>query len=85
VKYLPPDYNVPFFSKEGFMARFFHLWTKNVTDRQTLVGNGSPEGVVEALQDVIYIDRDATAGTGLYFKNLTEIDGDPKQGWKAVS
>ena len=49
-----------------------------------ITGNGSPEGVVEALQFRLYIDQAGTTGTLLYMKKFTEISDDITQGWVLV-
>ena len=49
-----------------------------------ITGNGSPEGVVEALQFRLYIDEDGSTGSILYIKKLAEIADDITQGWVLV-
>ena len=49
-----------------------------------LNGDGSPEGVVDALQYSVYLDNLGGAGTIQYRKMLPDIGGDTTQGWVLV-
>lgn len=49
-----------------------------------LIGAGSPEGVLEALQYQTYINTTGSTGSLMYVKKLTDIGGDKTQGWIAV-
>lgn len=49
-----------------------------------IIGTGSPEGVVEALQYSLYLDSTGIAGSIEYRKMLPDIGGDRSQGWLAV-
>lgn len=44
-------------------------------------GTGSPEGVVDAIQNAQYID---TASDLLYYKRDADIAGDTTKGWRQV-
>jgi hypothetical protein len=49
-----------------------------------LTGEGSPEGVVEALQFTLYLDTTGVSGAIEYRKMLTDIAGNKTMGWVAV-
>lgn len=66
------------------MQRRFKDWAQNVTRLQILIGEGSPEGVVEAIQTQLYMDTSGTAGSILYIKRDADIDGDRTMGWILV-
>ncbi len=74
----------PIVEKDGTMIRRFSDWTKSVTRLQILTGTGSPEGIIEALQRVLYMDDEGTAGAILYIKRDADISGDRTQGWILV-
>ena len=61
-------------------AQFFQ-WLQLATALDPIVGDGSPEGTVEARQKRFYWDE--TAGA-LYFKAQNSIGADRKLGWVAV-
>jgi|TARA_R110002072_G_scaffold99672_2_gene219219 hypothetical protein len=49
-----------------------------------IVGTGSPEGVIEAVQYSLYLDSTGSAGAIQYRKMIPSIGGDRKQGWILV-
>lgn len=69
---------------DGLMLSRFQTWSEQVTDMQILMGVGSPESVVDAVQTTLYMDTAGTAGAILYIKRDTDIGGDSKQGWILV-
>ena len=66
---------------EGIASKEMRLWSLLITSRTSILGNGSPEGVVEARIGREYADLDGTTGTIKYFKKLNDIGGNKKQGW----
>lgn len=74
----------PIVDSTGKMAQAFRTWTLDASLSIPIVGNGSPEGVVEARQYQLYIDATGVAGAIEYRKMLPEIAGDRKQGWLLV-
>lgn len=66
------------------MRTEFMLWTQAVTNLQPIIGVGSPEGNVEALQFREYIDSTGAAGNIKWCKMLTDIAGDKKKGWLKI-
>ena len=71
-------------SPEGIFITETALWVENMTDRSTIFGTGSPEGVVEAVQSRLYMDDAGTTGSILYIKKLADIGNDATQGWILV-
>jgi hypothetical protein len=84
-----PEFNSPIASnqivnEERQMTQQFRTWVNNVTRESTIVGTGSPEGVIEASQYREYIDSSGSTGTIKYIKMLADIGGDTKQGWTLI-
>lgn len=74
----------PVVDKAGVMAQHFRELLTRLTNNLPILGDGSPEGVVEARLYSLYIDRTATAAPIEYRKMLSDIGGDTTKGWKAV-
>lgn len=53
-------------------------------ERALIIGEGSPEGVVEAEKGTTYMDELGTTGSILYIKKQDEISGDRASGWVLV-
>ena len=49
-----------------------------------IIGTGSPEGVVVAIQGSIYMDDAGLTGAILYVKRDSDILGDSSEGWILV-
>jgi len=75
---------LPVVDDRGVMVRRFDFWTLNVTRLAPIVGTGSPEGVVEAVETQLFMDNTGIAGSILYIKRNSDIGGDKKQGWILV-
>ena len=60
------------------------LWIDNMTNLSMVVGTGSPEGIVEAVQGRQYMDDSGSTGTILYIKKLASILNDKTKGWVLV-
>lgn len=80
----PPDANRSILNDDGTMEQSFRSWTYNVTRLSLIIGTGSPEGVVSALQGSQYMDDAGTAGAIKYIKRDDNIGGDTSQGWVLV-
>jgi hypothetical protein len=63
------------------MAQEFRTWTQSITNQSVIIGTGSPEGVIEAVQGSSYMDDAGIAGAVLYIKRDNDIGGDRTQGW----
>jgi hypothetical protein len=66
------------------MAEVFFNWMLNVTNLSTIVGTGSPEGVIEARQTRFYLQTDGAARSILWVKKLNDISGNRTMGWELV-
>lgn len=66
------------------MTELFFNWMLNVTNLSTIVGTGSPEGVIEARQTRQYLQTDGAANQILWIKKLNDISGDRTRGWERV-
>ena len=84
VSITPPDANRTILNDDGTMEQSFRSWTGNVTRLALIIGTGSPEGVVPALQGSQYMDDAGTAGAIKYIKRDDNIGGDTSQGWILV-
>lgn len=81
MRYSEPNLNKSIIDSLGKAAKDLRLWIQNVTRRQMTSGTGSPEGVVDAIQNAQYID---TASDLLYYKRDADIAGDTTKGWRQV-
>ena len=70
--------------KNGLMSDRFQDWAQNVTRLAIITGEGSPEGLVEALQTQLYMNITGTAGNILYIKRDADINGNKSMGWILV-
>lgn len=71
----------PMLAGDGTPSRPWQEWEQKVSKSVPIVGTGSPEGVVEALQYQEYIDETDTSAPVIYRKMLTNIGGDRSKGW----
>lgn len=67
--------------EDGMMHDQFQRWTREANNAITIIGTGSPEGVVEAEQGQEYMDDAGTAGSIKYAKRDSDISGDKSKGW----
>lgn len=74
----------PVVGESGSMLQRFRTFLLQVHRYLPIVGEGSPEGVVEAPQFSLYIDSTAGSGSIEYRKMLPDIGGDKKMGWVLV-
>lgn len=80
----PPSPVIPIAQGDGTIEQTFRAWTQIITNRSLIIGSGSPESLVEALQGSMYMDTAGTAGSILYIKRDADIAGDTTQGWILV-
>lgn len=73
----------PIIEKDGTPSQVFRTWMLQATSGP-IVGTGSPEGVVEAEQYVLYIDETVPLVPVQYRKMLPDIGGDRLKGWAVV-
>ncbi len=76
--------SIPIVEANGTMSQTFRTWTLDVGRCPPIIGTGSPETVVSALQGQLYMDDAGAAGSVLYIKRDSDIGGDTTQGWIAV-
>lgn len=74
----------PIVSANGTMEQPFRQFTQDASLSIPIIGEGSPEGVVEARQYSLYIDANGTAGNIQYRKMQPDVAGDKSQGWLLV-
>ena len=80
----PPTTTRPIIDESGEMVQEMRLWTQIITDQALIIGTGSPETVVEALQGAKYMDDTGTTGNIEYLKRDADIGGDKTKGWILV-
>ena len=78
---VPPDATRAIVKKDGTMHDAFRSFTNQVALLGIIIGTGSPEGVIEALQGQEYMDDAGTASAIKYIKRDADIGGDKSQGW----
>lgn len=77
-----PRLNATFpITSEGVMAPHFRQWTQQASLGIPIIGTGSPEGVIEAIQYSLYLDRNGSTGSIEYRKMLPDVGGNTKMGW----
>lgn len=83
---VPLDRTQPIVDEEGMLSLRAAVWAELVSNLSPLTGTGSPEGVVEAINDPprFYVDTAGTAGSILYVKRDADISGDRTKGWILV-
>jgi len=74
----------PVVDKEGKALQVLQLFSEDVARLATIIGTGSPEGVVEALEGQEYMDRTGLPGAVKYIKQLPDIGGNRKLGWVPI-
>lgn len=80
----PLQESLPIVKESGEMEPRFTHWARQVTREGLLTGEGSPEGVVEAIQGRQYMDTIGTTGNILYIKRDADILGIRTEGWILV-
>ena len=74
----------PIIEADGTMSQVFRAWSIAVTNAMPMVGTGSPEGVIKALQYSLYIDEAIPLTPVQYRKMLPEIGGNRRLGWAVI-
>lgn len=83
IKFIDPSYPIVLI-KNGVPEERFRVFLHEVQLRGLLIGEGSPEGAVEAQQGQEYMDETGVAGSVKWIKQLADISGDRSQGWVAI-
>ena len=68
----------------GLQTQEMRTWVKVITNRALIIGTGSPEGAIDALQGSSYMDDSGSTGSILYVKRDSNIGGDGSFGWILV-
>lgn len=68
----------------GFATDQFRIFLSQVIERGLIIGDGSPDGVIEAQQGVEYMDQTGIAGSVKWIKQQADIGGDKSLGWVAI-
>lgn len=84
VKILTPNPTRPALKQTGEVSEDIRFWMQQVSDLQIIIGQGSPEGVIQSRQGAQYMDETASTGSILYIKKLSDIGGDKSLGWVLV-
>lgn len=79
-----PSPDRPLVNAQGIQEQQTRFFLKVLADRALIIGQGSPVGVVEALQGASYMDEIAPIGSVLYMKQLDNVGGDKTQGWVLI-
>ncbi len=74
----------PIIEDNKTMTQVFRTEMLRLNNNVPIVGENSPEGVLEAPQFSLYIDSLGTTGTIEYRKMQTDIAGDRSMGWVLV-
>ena len=75
--------NRPIVEEDGTLTIQSREFFRTITDRSLIIGIGSPEGVVSAVQGADYMDETGVVGAIRYSKRDADILGDDKLGWIA--
>jgi len=78
---IPLNAQQPITDERGVMLQVFRTWADAITRLDLIIGTGSPEGVVSAVQGREYMDDAGVAGAIKYIKRDAAIGGDDKLGW----
>lgn len=70
--------------EKGRATQYLSDFSDAIALLQTIIGTGSPEGVIEAQVGREYLDTAGGVGAVKYIKQLSNIGGDRKQGWVAI-
>ena len=72
----------PLVDKQGIATQAFRSWFNTIGNQTTIIGTGSPEGIVEAEITQEYMDDAGTAGNIKYIKrDVDKGAGDKRFGW----
>jgi len=80
----PPDANRPILNEDGTMDDAFRTWVNTITRESLIIGTGSPENVIDAVQGREYMDDNGASGAVKYIKRDPDISGNTARGWIAI-
>jgi len=80
-----PSSTRPLVNEDLSPSTQLNTWFKIITEQSTIIGEGSPEGVVPAIVTSEYMDLIGTAGNIKYIKRDADDGlGDTTKGWILV-
>ena len=74
----------PIVDQAGNQTQQTRLYFKTITDQALIIGDGSPEGIVQAVEGATYQDRLGITGSIRYAKMVDDVGGDKKLGWVLI-
>jgi hypothetical protein len=74
----------PIVEDDGSLTAQSRVYFRALTSQALIIGDGSPEGIVEADEGATYQDRQGIAGAIRYAKRDNSIAGDGALGWVLV-
>ena len=57
---------------------------KLLRERALIIGSGTPNAAVEAIQGSQYMDKDGSIGNVFYIKQQNDVGGDTTLGWVLI-
>lgn len=82
IRYMDPSY--PIVGADNVALDAFRIFIWDIWRHGLLIGEGSPEGVVEAPQGQEYMDENGSPGSIKYIKQVVDVGGDRTRGWVAI-
>jgi len=80
-----PNSTRPVINEDGSPSAQMNTWFRVITSQSMIIGIGSPEGVVEAIQTAVYMDEAGITEAVLYIKRDADDGlGDTTKGWILV-
>jgi hypothetical protein len=80
-----PSSTRPLLNEDLSPSAQFNTWLKIITGQSMIIGTGSPEGVVSAIQTSFYMDEAGITEAVLYIKRDADDGlGDTTKGWILV-
>ena len=74
----------PIVDQSGKITDVFRYLLNQLLPLIPTIGEGTPEGVIEALQYSTYIDEEIPLSPVMYKKMLPDIGGNKKMGWAMI-
>ena len=74
----------PIVESDGSLTLQSRTYFRVLSDRALIIGEGSPEGAVPAVQGASYLDEIGSLGSVFYLKQVADIAGDPLTGWVLI-
>ncbi len=85
IRLAQPNSSRPLVNEDGSPSAQLNTWFGVITSQSMIIGDESPEGVVEAIQTALYMDRLGAAGEVLYIKrDADDGSGNRTIGWVLV-